>query len=97
MWPDLFGPGWIWGVLTAAGLFLIFLALIWACVEFAPSRGAMDPIGEIWHQYEQGALTRQEFARAKQAWRVQSAPVTSIQSSPGARAAVPEVLSGKAS
>jgi|GEM_PF-4004637 len=24
MWPDLFGPGWIWGVLSALGLLVCF-------------------------------------------------------------------------
>jgi hypothetical protein len=68
MWPDLFGPGWIWGVLTAGCLFGIFLALIWGFADFQMPRGDADPLLEIWHQYEQGELTHREFERAKRSW-----------------------------
>lgn len=68
MWPDLFGPGWIWGVLMAAGLFGVFLALVWLLGDFQMPRDAADPVRAVWRQYEQGELTRQEFERAKRAW-----------------------------
>lgn len=67
MWPDLLGPGWIWGVLMAACLFGVFLALVWLCGDFEMRRDAADPVQAIWRQYEQGELTRQEFERAKRA------------------------------
>lgn len=68
MWPDLFGPGWIWGVLIAAGFFAFFLALVWLAADSGPVRHAVDPVQATWRQYEQGELTRQEFERTKRAW-----------------------------
>ena len=68
MWPDLFGPGWLWGVLSAASLFGAFLALIWLIGDFEVPRDAVDQFQVVWHEYEQGELTRQEFERARRVW-----------------------------
>ena len=68
MWPELFGPGWVGGALMAAGLFGAFLALVWWLGDAQPRRDAADPLLVVWRQYEQGAMTRREFERARRTW-----------------------------
>ncbi len=63
MWPDLFGPGWIWGILTALGLLGAFVALIWLLGDFRMPRETPDPVQESRH--EQGDLIPPEFEHAK--------------------------------
>lgn len=65
MWPDLFGPGWIWGVLSALGLLALFVGLVLVLGDPVVSDNATDAVQRIWHRYEQGDLTRPEFERAR--------------------------------
>ncbi len=65
MWPDLLGPGWIFGVLMTVDLFALSLALVWWLGDFRAPRQTADPIQEIWRLYERGDLTRQEFDRLR--------------------------------
>jgi hypothetical protein len=68
MWPDPVGPGWIWDVLMAGGLFAVFLALVWLAGDFQMPHHGADSVQAIWRRYEHGDLTRQEFERAKREW-----------------------------
>ncbi len=65
MWPDLFGPGWYWGALTAAAAFGLFIALIWLSGDFHMPPNTSALLGRIWHEYKQGSLTRQAFERLR--------------------------------
>jgi len=68
MWPDLFGPGWVWGVFLSFGLLGVFAGLL-KCLDLLckEPEGTEDPLEELWHRYEIGDLTRQEFERLKPA------------------------------
>lgn len=67
MWSYLFGSGWVWGVLVAAGLFAGVAGTIVAMfiATRAPERStaAADATQTAWHRYEVGDLTEWEFAR----------------------------------
>jgi hypothetical protein len=66
MWPDLFGPGWVWGAMLAAGLAAVLAgAAVMTIRATEPAAGtqAADPALRVWHRYEQGDLTEWEFAR----------------------------------
>lgn len=62
MWPDLFGPGYQWGLLAAATIMAASAAFLAVAM-----RGARplepDPVADVWHRYEQGDLTSWEGAR----------------------------------
>ncbi|HKV44296.1 MAG TPA: hypothetical protein VJT32_06420 [bacterium] len=65
MWPDLFGPGWEIQLLMAAGLFTGIVA-IFKAMAGGGVRSVQDPpdaLQRLWHRYEEGDLTRQEFDR----------------------------------
>ncbi len=66
MWSDLFGPGWIWGVLSALGLFVFYVWLVVLADRRVPDN-APDTVQVLWHRYEQGDLTRWEFERLRRA------------------------------
>lgn len=67
MWPDLFGPGWGWDVLIAGSSLACFLTLIWLFGDARMPQRAPDQLQRVWHRYEQGDLTRDEFERLTQA------------------------------
>jgi hypothetical protein len=67
MWPNLFGHSWIWGILvTLAMLCIIFggLGLMFYLLQ-RPTE-TPDPFDRIWHRFEEGDLTREEFERLRQ-------------------------------
>ncbi len=70
MWPDLFGPGWLYEVLLSFGFlgafagFLKFLERLYKEPIERP-----DPLLALWHRYEEGDLTRREFERLRLASR----------------------------
>jgi uncharacterized membrane protein len=64
MWPSLFGPGWGWGILVA----LVFLSVIVAVlgllfVLLNGRRETAKPFDMLWHRFEEGDLTREEYQR----------------------------------
>jgi hypothetical protein len=65
MWPMLFGSGWIWGALVAAALtcFIVGVLGFLFLITVRPARPTSDEFDELWHQYEEGDLTRPEFER----------------------------------
>jgi hypothetical protein len=83
MWPNLFGPGWIWDALLSAGFLAAVAvtagALLRAPENFMnPGRAGEDRLQQIWHRYEEGDLTPWEFARLM-------SPRQAVQYSAGAR------------
>jgi hypothetical protein len=88
MWPDLFGPGWMWDVLASAGLLAIVAGASGALLgrlRRGPGRdrGDGDRLQNIWHRYEEGDLTSWEFARLLSQMQAVQYPMAS------ARARVP--------
>ncbi len=66
MWPDLFGPGWQWGVLVSFGVLGAFIGILKVLdILSAEPVHHEDPLLALWHRYEVGDLTRQEFERLK--------------------------------
>jgi hypothetical protein len=72
MWPNLWGPGWEWGILTSLGLFgglvALLLFLSWASRTRTSRPDPVQALQVLWMRYEQGDLTPWEFQRLKQAW-----------------------------
>lgn len=64
MWPDLFGPGWVWGLLTACSILTAGIALLGQAGARDAESGFLAE-QELWRRYEQGDLTRWEFERLK--------------------------------
>ncbi len=65
MWPALFGAGWGWGILVAlslASLFAGFLGFL-LLITNRESQETAEPLDQIWHRYEEGDVTREEFKR----------------------------------
>jgi hypothetical protein len=70
MWPSLFADGWIWGILVALGMLCIIfggLGLMFYLLRRPPE--TREPIDRIWHRFEDGDLTREEFERLRQGAR----------------------------
>lgn len=74
MWPSIFGPGWGWGILVALA-FLCFvlgvLGFLFIVLTGRPPEAA-DPLDRLWHRFEEGDLTRQEFDRVRRGDRSHS-------------------------
>jgi hypothetical protein len=62
MWPQLFGPGWEFGVLMAGALLAAYGCAVWFAIQNMRSLGP-DPVTNLWRRYEQGDLTSWEAAR----------------------------------
>jgi hypothetical protein len=76
MWPNLMGPGWQPQLLLAVGMLCAIIAASKALAAAADrweAEEAPGPLLGLWHRYEEGNLTRQEFERAKRALREPSA------------------------
>jgi uncharacterized membrane protein len=67
MWPAMFGPGCIWGVVVAisVGCLLVGLVGFLLLAVDGHRHGPVDPLDELWHRYEEGDVTRQEFERLR--------------------------------
>jgi hypothetical protein len=66
MWPDLFGSGWVWGVLLSFGVLGALIgALVWLEILTRQPAEVDDTVQRVWHRYEQGDLTRAEFDRLR--------------------------------
>jgi len=69
MWPGIFGPGWVWGVLVT----LAFLCLVLGVLGFMllvinrSPQNVDDSIDRLWHRLEEGDITPGEFERRKRA------------------------------
>ncbi|TMI86715.1 MAG: insulinase family protein [Bacillati bacterium ANGP1] len=71
MWPSMFGPGWGWGVLVTSAFLFIVLGILGFLfvVIYGPPRQAEESVEHLWHRFEEGDLTRQEFERYRRAGR----------------------------
>jgi len=67
MWPAMFGPVWIWGVLGALALGCLLIGLVGflLLIVGGPRRRPTSRLDELWHWYEEGDLTREEFNRLR--------------------------------
>ncbi len=83
MWPNLMGPGWEQQLLMAVGLLCAVIAVLKvlaAAADRLDAEKAPDPLLALWHRYEEGDLTRQEFERAKRSFRERPAGTKADQS-----------------
>jgi hypothetical protein len=72
MWPELMGSGWEQQLLMAIGILCVVIAAlkVLAAAADRPFRDeGPDPLLALWHRYEEGDLTRQEFQRLKRSLR----------------------------
>jgi len=69
VWPNLWGPGWWWGVLISLGLVAGLVALFGRLdsVHREPE-DRMDQLQDLWRRYEQGDLAQWEFQRLRRRW-----------------------------
>ncbi len=67
MWPLIFGPGWVWGVLVALALSSLFVGVLGFLLLIMGNRPRdhARPFDETWHRYEEGDITREEFERLR--------------------------------
>jgi hypothetical protein len=67
MWPDLFGPGWVWGMLVASCVMAAVVGLF-RTLNFTGGESGRsgDSLQALWHRYEEGDLTQWEFERLQQ-------------------------------
>jgi hypothetical protein len=70
MWPELMGPGWGQQLMMTVGLLGVMVAVL-KIMDAAAARleggEDPDPLLALWHRYEEGDLTRQEFDRLRAA------------------------------
>jgi hypothetical protein len=80
MWPDMFGPGWPWGMLGALGLLAGCVGSVWLALGVNRAGSPRpDTLLEAWHQYEQGALLRSEFERVKRVIAAEHDPIVNVR------------------
>lgn len=67
MWPMIFGPGWVWGVLVALALSSLFAGVLGLLLLVMNNRhpSRPQPLDQAWHRYEEGDITREEFERLR--------------------------------
>ena len=67
MWPSMFGPGWQWGVLVALSLGCLLIGLLGfvSLVVGKPRPEAATPLDQLWHRYEEGDITVEDFDRLR--------------------------------
>jgi hypothetical protein len=86
MWPDLIGSGWEQQLLMAIGILSAAIAGLrtLAVVADRPFREeGPDPFLTLWHRYEEGDLTRQEFQRLRRSLRQSPSESEADSQSPG--------------
>jgi uncharacterized membrane protein len=68
MWPDLFGPGWVWGMLVSSCAIAAVVVGLFRTLNFTGGESGRsgDSVQALWHRYEEGDLTQWEFERMKQ-------------------------------
>jgi len=68
MWPDLMGSGWEQQLLMTIGILCAVIVAL-RILDLAADRPfkdeGPDPLLTLWHRYEEGDLTRQEFQRLR--------------------------------
>jgi len=68
MWPNLFGPDWAWIAAGALAMALVIAAVLFGLAAAArlesPDHGQTSR-DDLWHRYEIGDLTREEFERLR--------------------------------
>ncbi len=78
MWPNLFGPDWIWMIFAGLALLLgIGLGAVALMARVGPKEEdrTAGPTGQdLWHRYEEGDLTPGEFERLAEFERRKSKP-----------------------
>ncbi len=67
MWPDLFGPGWVWNLLATCSILAACIALVRAVDRAEKPDAEFEAFQELWRRYEQGDLTSWEFERLRPA------------------------------
>ena len=86
MWPDLMGSGWEQQILMTIGILSAVIAGLRALAVAAdrPFREeGPDPLLTLWHRYEEGDLTRQEFQRLRRSLRESASEGQAERLSPG--------------
>lgn len=78
MWPDMFGPGWMWGGLAALGLFVLCVGIVLFALRSNRAGPRSDPLLEAWRRYEEGDLLRSEFERLKRAISADREPAAHV-------------------
>jgi hypothetical protein len=85
MWPDLMGSGWEQQLLMATGILCAVIAalkVLAAAADRPFKEEGPDPLLTLWHRYEEGDLTRQEFQRLKRSFRASTSAAEGESSSP---------------
>ncbi len=86
MWPDLMGSGWEQQLLMTIGILGVVIAALrtLAVIADRPFREeGPDPFLTLWHRYEEGDLTRQEFQRLRRSLRKRPSAGEAESQSPG--------------
>jgi uncharacterized membrane protein len=65
MWPSMFGPGWPWGVIAVATWVALMVAWLLWVMRLASRATSEMPPDDLWHRYEEGDLTHEEFERLR--------------------------------
>ena len=72
MWPDLIGSGWEQQLLMTIGILWAVIAALRGLAVVADRQlgeEGPDPFLTLWHRYEEGDLTPQEFERLRRSLR----------------------------
>jgi len=83
MWPDLMGSGWEQQLLMAIGILGVVIAALRTLAVVADRQfgeESSDPFLTLWHRYEEGDLTRQEFQRLRRSLRQSPSAIAESQS-----------------
>ena len=72
MWPDFLASGWELQLLMTIGILSVVIAALRTLAVVADRQfgeEGPDPFLTLWHRYEEGDLTRQEFQRLRRSLR----------------------------
>lgn len=84
MWPNLMGPGWQQPFVLAVGILgaiIVAMKALASAADRLEVEEAPDSVLRLWHRYEEGDLTRQEFERARRSLREPTARAQADRSS----------------
>jgi hypothetical protein len=69
----MFGAGWGWEILVALALVSLFVGFLgFLLLITRASHEVVEPLDQIWHKYEEGDITREEFTRLRRRRGVQT-------------------------